>query len=118
MIAVVTGASSGIGAATARRLAREPGAALVLVARREDRLRELANELGGATVVPVDLLDEGAAAAVRAALEREHGARLDLLVNNAGSSWRGRFGDTGWEHVRRHMELNFDAVLRLTEALL
>jgi uncharacterized protein len=51
-------------------------------------------------------------------VQREHGGHLDLLVNNAGSAWRGRFGDTGWEHVRRHMELNFDAVLRLTEALL
>jgi uncharacterized protein len=118
VIAVVTGASSGIGAATARRLAREPDARLVLVARRDDRLRALADELGGATVVPVDLLDHGAPGTVREAVEREHGGRLDLLVNNAGSAWRGRFGDTGWEHVRRHMELNFEAVLRLTEALL
>jgi uncharacterized protein len=118
VIAVVTGASSGIGAATARRLAREPEARLVLVARREDRLRELADELGGATVVAVDLLDPGAPATVREAVERAHGGRLDLLVNNAGSAWRGRFGETGWEHVRKHMELNFDAVLRLTEALL
>ena len=118
MIAVVTGASSGIGAATARRLAREPDARLVLVARREERLRALADELGGATVVAVDLLAPDAPARVREAVEREHGGRLDLLVNNAGSAWRGRFGDTGWEHVRRHMELNFDAVLRLTEALL
>jgi short-subunit dehydrogenase len=118
VIAVVTGASSGIGAATARRLAREPDARLVLVARREERLRALADELGGATVVAVDLLAPDAPARVREAVEREHGGRLDLLVNNAGSAWRGRFGDTGWEHVRRHMELNFDAVLRLTEALL
>jgi uncharacterized protein len=118
VIAVVTGASSGIGAATARRLARQPDAHLVLVARREDRLRQLADEVGGATIVAVDLLDPGAPAAVREAVEREHGGRLDLLVNNAGSAWRGRFGETGWEHVRKHMELNFDAVLRLTEALL
>src|SRR5439155_6767923 len=47
----------------------------------------------------------------------EHG-RLDLLVNNAGAAWRGRFGDAGWDNVRRHMELNFDATLRVTEALL
>jgi short-subunit dehydrogenase len=118
VIALVTGASSGIGEATARRVAREPGWEVVLVARREERLRALADSLGGATVVAADLVEEGAPAAVREALEREHGGRLDLLVNNAGGAWRGRFGETGWENVRRHMELNFDAVCRLTEALL
>ena len=117
MIALVTGASSGIGAATARRLAREPGAELVLVARREDRLRDLATELGGAQVVALDLTAPEAPAEVAAAVEARHG-RLDLLVNNAGAAWRGRFGEAGWENVRRHMELNFDAVVRLTEALL
>ena len=117
MVALVTGASSGIGAATARRLAREPGTKLVLVARREERLRELANEVGGATVIATDLTDADAPARVADAVEREHG-RLDLLVNNAGGAWRGRFGDEGWENVRRHMEINFDAVVRLTEALL
>jgi short-subunit dehydrogenase len=117
VIALVTGASSGIGAATARRLAREPGARLVLVARREDRLRALAAELGGATVIAADLLDPGAPARIAREVEATHG-RLDLLVNNAGAAWRGRFGDVGWENVRRHMELNFDATVRLTEALL
>ena len=117
MIALVTGASSGIGEATARRIAREPGAKLVLVARRGDRLEALASELGGATVVACDLTDPGAPALVAERVEAEHG-RLDLLVNNAGAAWRGRFGETGWENLRRHMELNFDAVARLTEALL
>lgn len=118
MIAVITGASSGIGEATARRLAAEPGARLVLVARREERLRALAEEVGGATVVAVDLTDEDAPARVREALEREHGGRLDLLVNNAGASWNAPFSEGGWENVRRTMALNFDAQLRLTEALL
>jgi short-subunit dehydrogenase len=117
VVALVTGASSGIGAATARRLAREPGAKLVLVARREERLRALADELGGATVVAVDLLEPDAPARVAAAVEEAHG-RLDLLVNNAGAAWHATFAEAGWDGVRRHMELNFDAVVRLTEALL
>src|SRR3954451_18943438 len=105
MIALVTGASSGIGEATARRLAREPGSRLVLVARREDRLRALAESVGGATVVAVDLTSSEAPARVLEVVSQEHG-RLDLLVNNAGGAWRGTFGETGWENVRRHMELN------------
>lgn len=117
MVALVTGASSGIGEATARRLAREPGAKLVLVARREDKLRALADELGGATVIAADLTEAGAPARVAEAVETEHG-RLDLLVNNAGGAWRGSFAEGGWDNVSRHMELNFEAVARLTEALL
>ena len=117
MIALVTGASSGIGEATARMLAREHGMTVVLVARREARLNALAEELGGATVIAADLTDPDAPGRIAERVESEHG-RLDLLVNNAGAAWRGRFGETGYENVRRHMELNFDAVLRLTEALL
>jgi short-subunit dehydrogenase len=119
LITVLTGASSGIGEATARRLAREPGARLVLVARREDRLRALADSLGGsATYVAADLTDDDAPGRVRAHLEREHGGALDLLVNNAGASWRATFADGGWANVHRHMAVNFDGPVRLTEALL
>jgi uncharacterized protein len=117
VIALVTGASSGIGEAAARRIAREPGAKLILVARREDNLNAIASGIGGATVIACDLTDEGAPALVAERVEAEHG-RLDLLVNNAGAAWRGRFGDTGWENLERHMKLNFDSVARLTEALL
>jgi uncharacterized protein len=117
-VMIITGASSGIGEATARRLAREPGAALVLVARREDRLQALAASLPApATFVAADLAGDDAPARVRAHVEEHHG-RLDLLVNNAGAAWRGRFADAGWENVRRTMEINFDAQVRLTEALL
>jgi short-subunit dehydrogenase len=117
--ALVTGASSGIGEATARRLAREPGIELVLVARREERLRALADSLScRATWLALDLTDADAPQRVRAHLEAEHHGRLHLLVNNAGAAWRGTFAEKGYDNVRRHMDLNFDAVVRLTEALL
>jgi short-subunit dehydrogenase len=116
-VALVTGASSGIGEATARRLAREPDVELILVARREARLKQLADELGGATVLAVDVTADDAPARVRDAVEAAHG-QLHLLVNNAGAAWRGSFAETGWANVARHMQLNFEAPVRLTEALL
>jgi short-subunit dehydrogenase len=117
-VALVTGASTGIGAATAERLAREPGTELVLIARREELLRELAASLPcPATQLAVDLTAADAPERVRAHLEANHD-RLDLLVNNAGAAWRGGFAESGYANVHRHMELNFDAVVRLTEALL
>jgi short-subunit dehydrogenase len=116
-VALISGASSGIGEAAARRLAREPGARLVVLARREERLRSLADELGGATIVAADLLDPDTPTRVRETIERQHG-RLDLLVNNAGAAWRATFADGGWENLERHMKLNFEAQVKLTEALL
>ena len=118
VVALVTGASSGIGEATARRLAREPGIRLILVARREERLAALAAELSvPATFVAADLTGPDAPARVLAHV-RAHHDRLDLLVNNAGAAWRASFADGGYANVRQTMELNFDAVVRLTEALL
>jgi short-subunit dehydrogenase len=118
IIALVTGASSGIGEATARRLAREPGAELILVARREERLRVLAESLPcKATYVAVDLTDADAPRRLLAHVAQQ-GDNLTLLVNNAGGSWRSGFAEGGYANVQRHMELNFDAVVRLTEALL
>jgi short-subunit dehydrogenase len=118
LTALITGASSGIGEATARRLARDPGSELILVARREDRLRALAEELPcEVTYVAVDVTAADAPERIRAHVGEHHG-RLDLLVNNAGASWRATFAEGGYENVRRTMELNFDAVVRVTEALL
>jgi short-subunit dehydrogenase len=119
MIALITGASSGIGEAAARRLAREPETSLILVARREERLRALASSLGEERVswVAADLVYENAPARILEHVQERHG-RLDLLVNNAGSGWRARFADGGYENVRRTMAINFDAPVRLTEALL
>jgi short-subunit dehydrogenase len=116
-VALITGASSGIGEATARRLAREPEARLVLIARRGERLQALARELGGATTVSLDLTKPEAPARVLESVQREHG-ELHMLVNNAGASWRGRFAQSGWDNVERHMKVNFEAPVRLTEALL
>ncbi|HWA52564.1 MAG TPA: SDR family NAD(P)-dependent oxidoreductase, partial [Solirubrobacterales bacterium] len=101
-----------------RRLAREPGAELILVARREDRLRALAESLPcKASYVAADLTEDDAPQRVLAHVEAQ-GGRLTLLVNNAGASWRGTFAEGGHANVQRHMALNFDAVVRLTEALL
>jgi short-subunit dehydrogenase len=118
-VMLVTGATSGIGQATARRLGREPASSLVLVGRREERLRDLAQELGPerTSYVATDLVAEDAPTRIREHVLEQHG-RLDLLVNNAGAAWRARFADGGYENVRRTMEINFDAQVRLTEALL
>ncbi|MFX4273755.1 SDR family NAD(P)-dependent oxidoreductase [Propionibacteriaceae bacterium Y1685] len=79
-IAVVTGASSGIGAATARRLAAD-GFTVVLAARRADRITALADELGG-TAVTCDVTSAGDVATLAAAV----GPRVDVLINNAGGA--------------------------------
>ena len=113
-VAVITGASSGIGEAAARDLGADDH--VVLVARREELLRSLAAATGG-SYVACDLTDADAPERVREHV-RGLGMPLGLLVNNAGAGGRGAFAEAGYEGVRRTMELNFDAQVRVTEALL
>ena len=88
-------------------------------ARRADRLDRLAAALPApATALALDLTDDDAPARARAHLQEQYGGRLDLLVNNAGAGGRGTFAETGHALVRKTMALNFDAQLRLVEALL
>ncbi|HEY5198318.1 MAG TPA: SDR family NAD(P)-dependent oxidoreductase [Solirubrobacteraceae bacterium] len=119
-VAVITGASSGIGEAVARALAGERYGHLVLVARREERLTAVAASLAGrpTSVLALDLTDDDAPARVRDHVLDVGGGRLDLLVNNAGAAWRSTFADGGHANVARTMALNFDAPVRLTEELL
>jgi len=111
--AVVTGASSGIGAATARRLAQD-GFHVFVAARRLDRIEELAAEIGG-TAVATDVTSEDSVAALASAV----GDRLDVLVNNAG----GAFGSTPVaeavsEDWRQMYEVNVIGLMQVTRALL
>jgi short-subunit dehydrogenase len=118
--AVLTGTSSGIGEALARRLAGD-GWRLLLVARREDRLAALAGELGGDAIYEAADLTKAEDVARLATRAQSEFDRLDLLVNNAGGNRkRGEFGDPdyGYEYVREIMDQNFDSAVRVTEALL
>jgi NAD(P)-dependent dehydrogenase (short-subunit alcohol dehydrogenase family) len=103
-VAVVTGASSGIGADIARGLARR-GMRCVLVARREDRLRTLAEEIGG-EVEPCDVSDRAAVDAVAARILERHPA-VHVLVNNAGISARASFLDSDPEAIEEVMRINY-----------
>ena len=113
--ALVTGASSGLGADLARELAGR-GAGLVLVARREDRLRALERELvdrHGATVdvAVLDLTADGAPEELRRRVA-DAGRPADVLVNNAGYGLYGRFIELDWERERNMLEL--DMIVRST----
>jgi short-subunit dehydrogenase len=117
--ALVTGASSGIGAAYARAL-RARGERVVLVARRVDRLESLARELGGdshAIVVPCDLASPGSAQALRDGLEAR-GIAVDVLVNNAGLGNTAPFEAQRLEAIRAMLDLNVRALVELTHAFL
>ena len=112
-LAVVTGASSGIGAATARRLAAE-GFEVVCAARRADRIEALAAEIGGRAVV-CDVTSEDDVAALAAAV----GQRCDLLVNNAGGAYGADpVSAADLDQWRAMYEVNVIGVVAVTKALL
>jgi NADP-dependent 3-hydroxy acid dehydrogenase YdfG len=116
-IALVTGASSGIGAATARRLAAD-GAAVALVARRGDRLRALAEEIGDrASVIEADVTQRADAEAAVAQTVAEHG-RLDILINNAGVMLLGPIADAPVEEWERMVHVNVLGLLYCAHAAL
>lgn len=119
--ALVTGASSGLGADFARILA-ERGASLVLVARREDRLRALAQEIEdrhrtGVEVMPLDLYDENAPRRLYADLQ-SRGLAIDVLVNNAGHGLYGEFLEIPWERERQMLQVDIVALTHLTKLFL
>jgi NADP-dependent 3-hydroxy acid dehydrogenase YdfG len=119
-VAIVTGASSGIGEATAGHLAAE-GALLVLVARRRDRLDGLAERIrtggGSALVIEADITEEDAAREVVRQTVEEAG-RLDILVNNAGLMLLGRVEGADTSQWRRMREINVAALMNLSHASL
>ncbi len=119
-VAVVTGASSGIGAATARRLAQE-GAAVAIAARREDRLAELADEIGkaGGKALPVsaDVTNEDEATGLIEQANSELG-RLDILVNNAGVMLLGPIQTADTSEWRRMVDVNLMGLFYCTYAAL
>ena len=113
--AIVTGASSGIGEATARGLA-DRGCNVVLAARREDRLSALASELGdGALAAPTDVTDPAACAAL-VARTVEHFGSVEILVNNAGLGLYGSIPEGSPEDWRRMFDVNVLGVLYTTRA--
>ena len=113
---IVTGASSGIGASTARLL-HGAGAYPVLAARRAGRLAELSKELDGALAVPTDVTDPGQVRdLVTAALDRYQ--RIDGLVNNAGASLHGPLDQVDPAEFSRILQLNVVRVLTLSQAVL
>jgi NADP-dependent 3-hydroxy acid dehydrogenase YdfG len=119
-VALVTGAGSGIGEATARALAAE-GAAVAVLGRRRERLQELADKVraegGTAFVVVADITDQQQAAAAVESVVAELG-RLDTVVNNAGFMGVGHAVDSPLEEWERMLEVNVQGLLYITHAAL
>ncbi len=119
-VVVITGASSGIGRATAWHLASK-GAAVVVAARREDRLTALATRIadrgGRALPVAADVTDMAGLERLREEAESTFG-RVDVLVNNAGIPGGGPFANVSMEQVERVIDVNVLGVMRATKVFL
>ncbi len=119
-VVIVTGASSGIGAATAREFARQ-GARVMLAARRADELEAqvsgIRNAGGRAIAVPTDVTD---AAQVTRLVEgaREAFGRVDVLVNNAGANWGKPLAETSADEIERLLQVNLLGTMLMTRAVL
>jgi uncharacterized protein len=114
-VALVTGASAGLGAEFARQLAKK-GHTLVLAARRKDRIEALAAELGNARAVAIDLSRPGATAKLMADLDAV-GQQVDLMVNNAGFGLIGRFAELDAKRQRQMIDLNVGTLTDLCRAV-
>ncbi len=116
-VAVITGASSGIGEATARALAAD-GHRIALLARRSDKIEALAQELGdGALAITADVTDRESLSAAAEQIQRELGG-VDILVNNAGMMLLGPFGTDQREDYGRMVETNLSGAITTTEVFL
>ncbi|MGC2192507.1 MAG: SDR family oxidoreductase [Candidatus Dormiibacterota bacterium] len=115
-VMIVTGASSGIGAATAR-VAHQQGARLVLAARRAERLAQLAEELPGSLAVPTDVTDASSVIGLRDRALEAFGS-IDVLINNAGQGLHVSLTEVQADDFRAVWELNVLAPLALMQAVL
>jgi NAD(P)-dependent dehydrogenase (short-subunit alcohol dehydrogenase family) len=119
-VAIVTGASSGIGAATARELGRR-GAVVVLAARRAEALEAEAEAIrragGQALAIPTDVTDRAQLAQLAERATATFG-RVDVLVNNAGADWSKAFASTGPDEIVRLLEVNLLGAMLLTRTVL
>src|SRR5205823_2463767 len=114
-VALVTGASAGLGVEFARQLSKR-GHRLVLAARRKERLEELARELSNARAVAIDLSKANAAAKLLADVESA-GEHVDVLINNAGFGLIGRFAELDAKRQRQMIDLNAGALTDLCRAV-
>ena len=114
-VALITGASAGLGVEFARQLSKR-GHRLVLAARRKERLEKLAKELGNARAVAIDLSKKDAAAKLMADIEAA-GEEVEILVNNAGFGLIGRFAELDAKRERQMIDLNVGTLTDLCRAV-